>query len=258
VVAGFLFGSFFLPLQGHFAWAQESPVAESFEDIYHYKPMYFLVGEPITKVQLSLKARVIRNREIFVGYTQLMLWDLFKESRPFKDINYNPEIFYRLTLRDVSHEGQSEWFDFGPYMHESNGKNGADSRSWNRVFVRYYRNRKLGLGTKLGLSIQAWLPYAYDPGNEDLPRYRGIYEINLTLSEFLGPFFAKHDLNLRFYPGGKSHINPLQGGRELTLRLKGREKVFLTQVIFQFFQGRGESLLNYRDQVVGFRVGIGI
>ena len=240
------------------ARAQEPAAPEPFEDIYHYKPMYFLLGKPITKVQLSVKARVIRNKEVFIGYTQLMMWDLFKESRPFTDINYNPEIFYRFTLRDLKSDGQSEWIDLGPYMHESNGKSGPTSRSWNRAYVRYSRTQKLGTGSKYSLSVQVWLPYAYDPGTEDLPRYRGLYEINLRLSEFLGPFFEQHDLNLRLYPGGKSLVNPLHGGRELTLRLKGREKVFLTQIVFQFFQGRGESLLNYRDNVVGLRAGFGI
>ena len=240
------------------AIAQEPSQPKAFTDIYHFKPMYFLVGQPITKVQLSAKARLIRNKEIYISYTQLMMWEFFHESRPFTDINYNPELFYRWHFHEAQTTGKSEWLDFAPYSHESNGKGGADSRSWNRVFLRYARTDFVGTRMKLGWSLQVWVPYALDVPNKDFAQYRGIYEINLNASDFLGPFFEEHDLNLRLYPGGKSNVNPLRGGREITLRLKGREKIFLTQIVFQFFQGRGEAMLNYRDNVVGFRAGIGI
>lgn len=240
------------------AIASESAVQESIQDIYHFKPIYFLLGQPVTKVQFSAKIRVVRTENVYLGYTQLMIWELFHDSRPFTDINYNPELFYRWTMRDGKATGENEWLDFGPYNHESNGKEGLDSRSWNRVFLRYARSGPVGPRMKLGLSIQAWVPYSLESTNKDLVQYRGIYEINVTASNFLGRFFEDHDLNLRFYPGGKSNVNPLRGGRELTLRLKGNEKLFLTQILFQFFQGRGEAMLNYRENVVGFRAGIGI
>lgn len=221
--------------------------------LYHHKPMYFLLGEPITKAQFSLKAKLMKHAELYFGYSQLIFWDLWKESRPFRDLNYNPEIFYRFYFG-----GENQWFDFGPYEHESNGKGGPDTRSWDRHYVRYHSTHHLGGDTKLSWSIKLWLATNYDDTNRDLQRYRGIYEVTVTLSEFLGPFFERNDLILRMYPGGKSTVNPIEGGRELTLRLKGSSRIFLANTVFQFFQGRGESLLGFRDNVVGFRAGFGL
>ncbi len=63
-----------------------------------YKPSYFLLGHPITKVQVSFRVQLVRDLPVHFGYTQLMMWDLFKSSAPFRDLNYNPDLFYRLAL----------------------------------------------------------------------------------------------------------------------------------------------------------------
>ncbi len=71
-------------------------------------------------------------------------------------------------------------------------------------------------------------------------------------------YFNSNDLTLKFFPGGATHLNPLQGGRELTLRIKGKSSAFLVKTVFQIFQGYGENLLEYDQSVWGFRAGIGL
>jgi outer membrane phospholipase A len=74
----------------------------------------------------------------------------------------------------------------------------------------------------------------------------------------MGPSFELNDLTLRFYSGGSLWIQPWDGGRELTLRLRGSSSAFLANAVFQVFQGFGESLLDYNQSYFGFRAGIGI
>lgn len=246
------------------SWADEAET--ELVRLYQYKPMYFLLGEPQTKAQVSLKAEIIRDASFYLGYTQLVFWDLFKESRPFRDLNYNPEGFYRWWIlksaAGIPAENRpavsSRWVDVGIIEHESNGKAGPDSRSWNRHYLRYHETRKVGVRANLSWSFKLWYGQGYDPGMEDFQRFRGIYEITATLADFLGPYFERNDLSLRLYPGGKSTVNLLDGGREITLRLKGKHRSFLASTVFQFFQGRAENMLDYKKNVVGVRVGLGL
>jgi outer membrane phospholipase A len=75
--------------------------------VYRHQPTYFISGVPNTKLQLSLKLQLIRNAPVFVGYTQLAVWDLFvRKSSPIRDINFNPEFFYRLSFdpqKNINH-----------------------------------------------------------------------------------------------------------------------------------------------------------
>ena len=81
-----------------------------------YQPSYFIFGKENLKMQFSSKYRVAKNYNLYLAYTQVMFWDIYEQSAPFNDINYNPEIFYRLI------EGDTKFIrsiDFG-YHHTSN------------------------------------------------------------------------------------------------------------------------------------------
>jgi outer membrane phospholipase A len=62
-----------------------------------------------------------------------MFWHLDQHSRPIYDVNYNPEFFYRYLLSDSTF---FKTLDFGLFEHESNGRDGADSRSENNFYLR--------------------------------------------------------------------------------------------------------------------------
>src|SRR5690349_6212575 len=69
-------------------------------NIFRHNMNYFISGRPDTKVQFSFKMQVIRDWNLFFGYTQVMFWDIPKESSPFTDVNYNPELFYRWYMNN--------------------------------------------------------------------------------------------------------------------------------------------------------------
>ena len=217
-----------------------------------YKPFYFLLGRPEAKGQISLKAQAAKGFNLYFAYSQLVFWDLFKESSPIRDVNYNPEIFYRWEMN-----GASSFLDFGAYEHESNGKGGLDSRSWDRSYLRYSRNYSWTDNRMFAWSIKAFIPYRKDPTNRDITRYRGLWEAQIILTQNLGLLFDINEVIFRFYPGGRSRTNPLEGGRELTFRGKIALNHLSVPLVFQIFQGRGESLLEYQQKKLGLRAGFG-
>ena len=225
----------------------------------HYKPIYFLVGTPHTKIQLSFKTQIASKWPIYFAYTQLMLWNLFINSPFFYDINYNPSFFYRMNINS----DKKQWLDLIPWEHESNGRGGETERSWNLTAIVYHFRFKLwnnSLGTApsaLSANIKAWVPYVLNGNNKNLARHRGVWQIDLGLSNILGHNFDFADLVLRAYPGGKSLINPLQGAQELTFRAKLKDSSFLPLFVFQIFHGYAESLLDYSKINWGVRLGLG-
>jgi outer membrane phospholipase A len=220
--------------------------------LYEYRPIYFIIGHPYTKIELSFKAALIRDVPIYFGYTQLMIWDLLNPEPYFRDINYNPEIFYRGV---ISREN-AQWLDFIAFSHESNGLGSAGEKSWDRTILRYHTLTRIGERARLAEEFEAWVPYELQH-NPDLAQYRGTWQITLSLSDFLGPFFEIGDLQLRIYPGGPTHTDPTQGGQELTYRGKAKYRAFLPLLVFQIFHGYAENLLDYKEERLAVRAGIG-
>ena len=219
-----------------------------------YKPDYFLMGQPDTKIQFSFKLRLVQGYPLYFGYSQVMKWDLVRPDPFFADLNYNPEFFYRFALGD----SKTRWLDAGPFEHESNGKGGSEERSWNRSYLRFHDEWTVGDKTVLRAELKAWVPYSLNVANRDLPDYRGVYETNVILSNFMGPRFDVDDLILRLYPGGPSNVDPTRGGQELTWRMRSTAHIRIRPVlVFQVFHGYAETMLDYRHSYWAWRAGIG-
>jgi outer membrane phospholipase A len=221
-----------------------------------YKPVYFIAGQPLAKVQASFKIKLVTTVPLYFGYTQLMLLDLAAQPNPsFEDINYNPEPFYRFAIQDSDYK----WIDVSPFEHESNGKgNTPDERAWDRAYVRYHTRTLLGDRPKLYWNFKAWVPVDKNQNNRDITQYRGLWEIDVTAADFMGMFFARGDFEFRFYPGGSTSMNPFLGGQELTFRAKCLETAIVPSLVAQLFHGYGENLLDMRENKFGFRVGLGL
>lgn len=219
-----------------------------------YKPNYFLLGDQDAKLNISFKLPLLKEVDLYMAYSQSMIWRLYEYSSPFEDVNYNPEIFYRYYVQDQAFT----WIDVGLYEHESNGQGGELSRGWNRFYMLYSTEAISFTRAKIYWSFKAWLPYNVEDTNDDLVEYRGHYETSVTVDSFLGDLFERSDLTLRLFAGGRAGIDPTNGGQELTLRLKGPITKSLSPVVtLQLFNGYAESLLNYNKKETEFRIGIG-
>ncbi len=129
-----------------------SEILSSSFDIYAYKENYFL---PISydlkkrvnreqseaKFQISIKKPILENvfgfgESINIGYTQTSWWQIYKDSAPFRETNYQPEVFVTVPYTNA-HNSMIKEFKAG-LLHESNGQGGENSRSWNRVYLEAY------------------------------------------------------------------------------------------------------------------------
>lgn len=109
-----------------------------------YKPNYFVLGDPTSRFQLSVRYRVwvfgdsagscgsaSTPHQLEFAYTQKSIWRVFESSSPFEETNYNPELYYRYNLPDP---GILRALRVG-LEHESNGEGGDESSSWDRIYL---------------------------------------------------------------------------------------------------------------------------
>ncbi|WP_321389860.1 phospholipase A [Emcibacter sp.] len=238
-----------------------------FDNLAPYEPAYILFGggDTNSKFQISFKYRIFGsdrnelpvNRSWIEGlhfsYTQLNFWDLAAASKPFADTNFKPEFFY--LWEDVGNglfsDNSRVNLQFG-FMHESNGRDGENSRSINAFYIHPALTYEYENGYTLGLSarFQAYVGDLSD--NPDIIDYRGHSSLvakfgkleDFQISAALRGNFetGKGLLMLDFtYPLNKLFINH-------------PDLYFQTQLI----TGYGEKMLEYDRKETRLRFGIGI
>ncbi len=221
-----------------------------------YKDNYFIVGtnafeKPTqsnsdAKFQVSIRHRLTNSilpfkTYLFLTYTQKAFWDVFKESFPFRDLNYNPTLGVgKALVRDNRFLGTLAF----QFEHESNGKDGEDSRSWNKVsFATYFM-----IDDRWTLQTKAWVPIVDGGNNKDIVRYSGWGLMALDYSS----------------PGKKYNIGCLvtkRGGVNLNANIILNASVRLfsddNQYLFvEYYNGYGESMLDYKQYRQRIRLGI--
>jgi len=221
-----------------------------------YKDNYFSVGMPIgakptglnsdVKFQISLAIRLTKatlpwNTYLYLMYTQKTFWNVFQESLPMRDMNFNPGI------------GLSKpFFNKGRYVgkltllveHESNGKDGDASRSWNRVSFC----GSVLVTEWLMVHAKFWIPIIDSGNNRDILDYCGIYSNGFTAytpdKKFsFGLTFVKRR-------GWNFNYNTIA---EFSWRVHEESNLNLYA---QYYNGYGENLLDYNKFHSRFRVGI--
>ena len=238
---------------------QEQIEIPSITRIEQYNQMYFLIGEPDTKIHLSVKWKLWHSGDleeahnIYFGYSQQMMWELLRDDPYMRDVNYNPDFFYRYSRLNGN-----DFFDLGVFEHESNGRGGVNERSWNRTYLRYQSKYPVHLGDirqDFSWSIKAWAPYAYNISNTDIAQYRGYWEMELALYH-INLLNGNQQVIFRFYPGGGYNFR--NGGQELTLKTSlPRDWGVRFYLTAQVFHGYAETLLNYNEETWGGRFGFG-
>jgi outer membrane phospholipase A len=220
---------------------QEPPLSEN-------DPMYIVIGARdywSARFQLSFKYRLFDydtglGRQapwlagLYFAYTQNSLWDLSDESKPFRDTNYRPSVFWRWLRTD-----DRTWIDAVRVgvEHESNGGEGATSRSLNIVFLRpEWRWKTASLGN---YEFTPKVYYYFDKGeNDDIDRYRGYVDWRVRWDSgdnYLLTVLARM---------GSAHKGSLQidlARRTRDLKIGPISGYFYAQ----YFNGYGESLVDY-------------
>ncbi len=216
-----------------------------------YRPIYFLYGVPTSKVQFSFKYQTIESIPLFIGYTQLMFWELLSESVPFRDINYNPEVFYRFKLDEKSLTS----IDAG-YEHLSNGRDKDSSRSIHRMYLELHLQTP-DAKDHFELNAKVRQPIIRDSNASDYDRYAGgTVTVQAGITEVFSGVFDQGYAYARIAPGGR-WLEELQYGSQevgFSFRLGGLH--LAPSIFIQYFHGYAESMLDYRVEEQNFRVGI--
>lgn len=244
--------------------AVASPEAD--RGISGHEPTYIVLGgnwrgegDYGAKFQFSLKFRILNPDEVkktdwwekfYFGYTQTSLWDLEAESKPFRDSSYKPEFF---------------WDDPGfsplPSMetlaglrmglgHESNGKDGADSRSINIAYVRptfTFPSTQRGFIWSFSPKLYGYVDRSDNP---DIADYRGY-------GDFL--FKLRKDDTWEFSALLRKGTQSSYGSMQLDASYPFRG--FLRQLngylYVQYFNGYGETILDYNRKLPS-HIGVGL
>ena len=231
-----------------------------------YEPVYVIVGGDgglNAKFQLSFRYRLFDGQgslarrlpwidDLYLSFSQTSLWDLSELSKPFTDSSYRPRLFYADYDLARAFDGRLRLGVETGFGHESNGKDGEESRSYNMFYVR----PTFTFGNPDGLRFYvAPLVHNYIAADEnpDIADYRGYVD-------WLVGFGSKGGLD--FWATLRKGTRSSYGSAELNLsyplsKLSGGDLTgWLT---LQYFGGYGESLLNYRDKLDSqLRLGIAI
>jgi phospholipase A1 len=198
--------------------------------------------------QISIKHRLFGTNTFF-GYTQRSFWQIWDaaNSRPFRDTNYNPEIFYRWR---PGFDGWEEYgFDIG-LEHESNGRSVERSRSWNRIYGAVFISRGRSL-----YYLKTWyrLPEDRKDGpddprgddNPDIYRFYGYGELH----------FARQIGNQQQI-SGMFRANPAtgKGAATLTYSVPNSSRTMFYSV--RLWHGYGETLLDYNRSTTRILLGV--
>ena len=209
----------------------------------------FATNSPVSKYtsdvkfQLSLALRLwnIKDRvDILATYSQRSIWDIYKESCPFRETAYNPGVWVSWRVNPQTR------MLFG-IEHESNGLEGAPSRSFNYAtaacLYEPFSHWKFGL--------RAWYGY-YD--RENISRYfhyRGVMQL-------WGTF---HTINDRF--AATAIVNPTVTFKQYNVQLEASWRMakrgdWLPSLFVQYCYGYGETMIDYNQRSSKIRLGISL
>ena len=201
------------------------------------------------KFQISFKVPLvddflIEDSTLWMGYSQVSLWQVYNTdaSSPFRETNYEPELLWTiptgLKLFGANLEGVTLGFN-----HQSNGRSGLLSRSWNRVYANFVLARN-----RWAFSFRPWyrIPeHERDDDNPDIDDYLGYADFGaaykwkgMTLSTQLRNNFRHTD----------NHTSVTLG---LSFPLPGRLKGYV-----EYVNGYGETLIDYNHRNKRFGLGV--
>lgn len=218
-----------------------------------YKDNYFVGGTEIlstprkdnsdVKFQVSIRHRLTTSimpfkTYLFLTYTQLAYWDVFKESFPFRDLNFNPTVG---VGRHLVHHNRYIGGLAMQLEHESNGKDEENSRSWNKISF----SANFLLKRSWTVQAKAWIPIVDGENNRDIVKYRGWH--------FLATNYRYKDV---FFGGVLTKRGGVNLNYNFMLNMAYRPLKTSNQYFFiEYYNGYGENLLEYKEHRHRLRAG---
>ena len=183
-----------------------------------------------------------------VGYTNRSFWQAYNDkiSKPFRETNHEPELILSWRPEHIT------WLEHASISlnHQSNGQASSLSRSWNRII---FEGASI-VGNSIWAGRVWWrIPEEkkgepFDPSdndNPDIDDYMGPGEV--MYMHILGRHHLTATMRNNFNFDENRGALQLEWSFPLTKRLKG---------YVQYFNGYGESLIDYNRYQERFGVGV--
>ncbi len=212
-----------------------------------YEPNYLIAGEEDAKVQLSFKYDLTHN--FHFGFRQLMFWEIYEHSAPFRDINYRSELIYKIPFK----WGVLKEVHFGIWAHESNGRDIPISRSQNWSYLRLIFKKNIDKRNFVYLETQ--INQFHKQEHTSMDEYRGFAYFQLGLEHL------KYDKNKRWNIAYKMYLGAYhEGGARVSHQVDFDHEISFLPLRFyaQYYNGYREEMLDYREHTEEIRVGIGL
>lgn len=201
------------------------------------------------KFQYSFKVPVgdnflLSDDQLYFAFTQRSLWQAYNRdlSSPFRETVYEPELIWSLPLRSPLFGGRLSHIDLG-INHQSNGRAGELSRSWNRLtFGADWADPDWSVGLRLWHRIEE---SADEDDNPDIGDYLGHGELRLGYKwqQYRATTIIRNNL--------RSADNRTSTDISFSWPLNDKLSGFV-----QLYNGYGESLADYDNRIR--RIGFGV
>lgn len=221
-----------------------------FLGLKYYEPIYMLFTHDFSKkpdrkadelhFEFSFERPIAYDvlglgEKISFAYAQNSWWQITQDSAPFRESNYRPELYVSAPVPFADE------LKIGA-MHESNGKGGEESRSWNRLYAQ-------STWSADGFSItpRAWYAFWLDRTNEDIADYMGYGDLRASYT------FGKQRLSVLW----RNNLH-FDGNNRGAIELNYSFPIFNSGFYgyLRYFNGYGESLADYKRSVN--KIGIGL
>lgn len=219
-----------------------------------YKDNYFVIGTDMfkrptrensdVKFQVSIRQKLTNSvlpfkSYLFLTYTQVAFWDVFQESFPFRDLNFNPTIGLGRSLVYNNRFIGSIAVQF---EHESNGKDEDKSRSWNKISF----STNLNMTRRWNLQAKVWIPIVDGENNSDIVHYKGW---GFIASNYR--FRRNLDVGLVITKRGGVNLDA-----NIAFNVAYKPFRSSNQYLFlEYYNGYGESMLDYKQFRQRLRLG---
>lgn len=207
------------------------------------------------KYQISVKLPIYQEDNstsgLYFGFTAVSYWQVYNSeaSKPFRETNYEPELFYSWRNELTFAGFKFNQIRFG-MSHQSNGQSDLRSRSWNRLFASAMFSDNDSF-----YHIKAWYRIKED---EKTDPFDSTGDDNPDITTFMGHTEFGYGTKL-----GEFNVMALVRNNLKTSDNKGSVELNLSypissryDILLQYFNGYGDSLVDYNRHQQ--RIGLGI
>ena len=203
-----------------------------------------------TAFQISLEKPISYNffrldESISAAYTQKSFWQTSKHSSPFRETNYEPEVFIQFPYKENTLLKAYKL----SLLHSSNGKNDENSRSWNRIYLEgYFQFSNLFFIPKIWLRLPET---SSDDDNPNIQEYYGSGDLTFLYAykKHIFELMLRNNLKLDEQNKGAAELN-------WTFPLPEIFSTTNTYGLLQIFSGYGNNLIDYDKEI--HKIGLGI